>query len=348
MIRIGINGFGRIGRAVFRNNEDQGLFEIAAVNDVDPDISNHSYLLKYDSVYGRFKADLSVDHNDHALIVNGKKAGFYSFTDISDVPWQAHDIDVLIDATGVSHNVVSSKELIARGVIKKVIVTHVPREGVDLVLIFGSNEDEYDPLKDSIISTSICDAVAAVPVLSLIEKEYGIEDGYITTLHPWLSYQNLLDGTVRSVSSPGHYWSDFALGRSSPFSLIPKETTLVEAISLVLPDVASRLQAISFRVPTNIVCAADLTLTLKKTVTDQEMNSLLNEAAHKNPRIIGYEEDSLVSIDFLGIEQSVVVDGRWTRVNASNQVKLVLWYDNEWGYTHRVLDAVKLVTKPIE
>ncbi|MBI4506627.1 MAG: aldehyde dehydrogenase, partial [Chloroflexi bacterium] len=270
---------------------------------------------------------------------------FYAVADISEVPWAAHGVDVVIDATGVYQNVLSGQKLVGRGGVRKVIVTHAPKDGVDHTVIFGVNEQTYDPAAHHVVSASICDANATGPVLRLLDDAYGVEHGYITTLHPWLSYQNLVDGSVHSVASPGHFWQDFSLGRASSVSLIPKNTTLVEALRHVLPDVALRLDAISFRVPTGIVAASDLTLNLRRRATAADLNALFRAAAVRDARVIGYEEDHLVSIDFLGIEQSVFVDGRWTRANGGNGVKLVLWYDNEWGYANRVVDMVRLMAQ---
>jgi len=343
-MRIGINGFGRIGRAVFKLNERRRVAEVAVINDIDPDVHNHAYLLKYDSVYGRFGGAVEVKEACGALAVNGQTIRMHACPEMSDVPWRDYGVDLVVDASGVSRNVTLAYELVARGDLKKVVVTHTTRQGEDLALVFGVNDRCYDPASHHVVSTTICDVVASAPILHLLEQTIGIAGGYITTLHPWLSYQNLVDGPVRSVSSPGHMWGDFALGRASSASLIPKNTTLVDALKRVVPDVAARLQAISFRVPTGIVTVSDCTLTLKRTVTTKELNALFEKAAADNPAVIGYEQESLVSIDFAGVEQSAVLDSRWTRASDGGQVKIVFWYDNEMGYSSRVLDAVYLMS----
>lgn len=345
MTRIGINGFGRIGRALFKLNERHHVADIVAINDIDPDLHNHAYLLKYDSVYGRFPGTLGVGPDGSDLQINGRSIRFYAHETISKVPWGDHGIDLVVDATGVASNVGLGRGLVARGELRKVIVTHVPQEPVDLALVFGVTEHCYDPDRHHVVSTSICDAVAGAPVLRLLDQAFGVAGGYVTTMHPWLSYQNLVDGPVRSISNPGHMWSDFALGRSSPMNLIPKNTTLVNALACLVPDIAASLQAISFRVPTSIVTVSDCTLTLRSTPSADALNTLFRRAAADSPDVIGYEEESLVSVDFVGVEQSVVVDGRWTRANEGGQVKVVFWYDNELGYSRRVLDAVRLMTR---
>lgn len=345
MLKVGLNGFGRIGRAIFRINKLKKRFKIVAINDIDPNVENHAYLLKYDSIYGRIDEDLSADNKNMRMNVNGETVCFFNYSNIVDVPWGKCGIDVLIDASGSYQNVISGRQLINKGVVKKIVVSHSPKDGVDHTIIFGVNKDSYNPEKHHIISTSTCDANANAPVLKILEKKFGVKQGYITTLHPWLSYQNLLDGTVRSVSNPGHFWNDFSLGRDSTRSLIPKNTTLVEALKCVLPEVSSRLNAISFRVPTGIVSASDLTITLQQKATVDELKELFHSESKKNSEIIGYKEEPLVSIDFAGIQQSLFVDGRWMCSNSGNNIKLVLWYDNEWGYSQRVVDMVSLISK---
>ncbi|MBN2012328.1 aldehyde dehydrogenase [candidate division KSB1 bacterium] len=348
MLRVGLNGFGRIGRAIYRINEERKQFQIVAINDIDPNVENHAYLLKYDSTYGRFNGSVDGHNGDMYLFVNGQRVQFYASDDVAKVPWHSHDIDVVIDASGVYRNVRAARQLVDEGLVKKVVITHSPKDGVDKTIVFGVNEDEYDHADDKVVSTSICDVNGVAPVLYQLDQAFGIEFGYITTLHPWLSYQNLVDGSVRSISSPGHFWKDFSLGRASNLSLIPKNTTVVNAISKVLPDLASRLDAVSFRIPTGIVSASDVSLVLKQDATANDINALFQNKALRNSRIIGYEDDYLVSIDFLKISESVFVDGRWTRVNNGKHVKMVLWYDNEWGYSQRVVDMLGLMERKFE
>jgi glyceraldehyde 3-phosphate dehydrogenase len=345
MIRIGINGFGRIGRAIFRINETNPLFEVVAINDIDPNVENHAYLLKYDTIYGRFDGHISSDNGNMKMVVNDKAIQFYDKEKINEVPWEKHNVDIVIDASGTYQNVIQSESVIKKRAVKKVIITHSPKDGVDHTIIFGVNESTYDSTIHNTVSTSICDSNASGPVLKLLDDEFGIDYGYITTLHPWLSYQNLVDGSLRSVSSPGHFWKDFSLGRSSTESLIPKSTTLVGALKKVIPEISGNLDAISFRIPTAIVSSSDLTITLKKAVTISDLNDFFKRKSMENDSVTGYQEDQLVSIDFKGICESVFVDGRWTRVLKDKTVKLVLWYDNEWGYSHRVCDMVNLMAE---
>jgi len=226
--------------------------------------------------------------------------------------------------------------------VKKIIITHSPKDHIDQTLIIGANEDSYISDEHNVISASICDANACAPVLNLINNEIGIKDGFITTLHPWLGYQNLTDGSLKSISSPGHYWTDFALGRASNDSLIPKPTTLMSAINAALPNFNSEIHAMSFRVPTAIVSASDITLTINKAIQKDHLIESFLDLQKKYPRVIAINQESLVSIDFKGINQSCVIDLRWLKIY-NDKIKLILWYDNELGYSNRVVDVAKLI-----
>ncbi|MDP2923772.1 MAG: glyceraldehyde 3-phosphate dehydrogenase NAD-binding domain-containing protein [Candidatus Omnitrophota bacterium] len=342
MIRVGINGFGRIGRALTRIISDSPDIKLAAINEIDPLIDNHAYLFSYYSIYGRFKRKVEVKSSSN-LLIDGKEVKFYSQEDISVVPWHRHDVDVVIDATGIHKNVLRSRRLLVRG-IKKVVITHSPEE-VDLTIILGANEEKYNSSKHHIISSSICDATAVAPVLKVLDKKFKIKNCFFTTLHPWLSYQNVLDGSLESVSSPGHYWRDYGLGRSGVGNLIPKDTTAAYATIKVLPRLKNKIEAISFRIPTHIVASSDITAIVKKKTTIQKVNSLFNQLSLSQPKTFGFVNDHLVSLDYLSSEKSTFVDARWTRVLAKNIIKLVIWYDNEWGYSSRVLDIVRFILK---
>ncbi len=345
-IRIGLNGFGRIGRAVFRINALSKRFQIVAVNDIDPFLENHVHLLRYDSTYGRFAGDVRPGEGTCEVLVDGEPVRFYAEPSIADVPWEDHGVDVVIDASGVAENVLASRDLVEAGRVRKVVVTHSPKQGVDHVIIYGANDETYDDEAHHVVSTSICDSNASGPVLKRLDDAFGVESGYITTLHPWLSYQNLVDGSVRSVSSPGHHWTDFSLGRASTMSLIPKGTTLCGALDKVMPEIASRVEAVSFRVPTMIVSASDLVIRVGQDVTAEDVNALFAEAAAERPRIFGYGDDMLVSIDHAASEYSLFFDARWTKANKDRMVKMVVWYDNEWGYSQRVVDMAERVARP--
>lgn len=344
MIRIGINGFGRIGRAVTRQILLSKDCNLVAINELDPDIKNLGYLLKYDSIYGRFPKDIKVKDKDKALFCSGRKIKVYSHDKTEQVPWEKHAIDVLIDATGVRTNVVASRNLV-KARVPKIVITHSPPESdIDFTFILGVNETEYDPKRHRLISSSICDATAIAPVLYEINRKWGVESAFVTTLHPWLSYQNLLDGFLSSVASPGHFWKDYSLGRNSALNLIPKDTTAAAAVLKVLPELKNKLDAISFRVPTNIVSASDLSILVKFKTTADEVNSFFKLMAKKKNDIFELQEDFLVSSDHLGTSKSAVIDSIRTKVLDSRFIKMVIWYDNEWGYSSKVVQIAKFVS----
>ena len=343
MLRVAINGFGRIGRSIVRINHQKNLFNIVAINDLDPNIGNHAYLLEHDSLYGHLGEAVSVEESTNSILFGGNAISFFSESNITNVPWPTADI--IIDASGVKGNAENATLLVQKKVTKKVIVTHSPAKGCDFSLLFGVNEKEYSQANHHVISTGTCDANAVGPTISAIEKKFGIVSGHLTTLHPWLSYQNVLDGSLRSVSSPTHFWSDFSLGRSSIGNLIPKGTTTIDVIEKSIPGISKKLQAFSYRVPTSIVSSADLTLQLARPTTKEEVISYFKTLSKEHPRIFASENKPLVSIDYLKREQSSIIDERWISLAGTELLKLVLWYDNEWGYAHRVVDAALLLGK---
>ena len=340
MIKIGLNGFGRIGRAIMRITEQTNDCEIVAINEIDPDVGNAAYLLHYDSVYGRFKGDVS--SNGSTLIINDRKVKMYSDLNCLDVPWEKHNVDVLIDATGIRESVERAHSLIKKGV-PKVIITHSPKENIDFSMILGVNEDQYDYKKHNVISSSICDATAITPLLVELDNKWGIENCFITTLHPWLSYQNIVDGSLKSVSNPGHFWEDYSLGRNSTLSLIPKDTTAGSATIRVAPQLDGKLEAVSFRVPTSIISASDMTIQTSAAINQNELHRYLQYLSIKRSDLYEYQEENLVSIDHVGNTKTTIIDSNRLKVLNKNMLKVIIWYDNEWGYSSRVVDIAKFV-----
>ena len=339
--KVGINGFGRIGRIVTRLlSSDPGVTPVF-VNDLDPDIENLAYLYNYDSNYGqpdhpaKVISESEFEINDFGMRASSERS-------ISCVPWEEADVDLIVDSSGVTNNVKESHKIIEEKRARHVIVTHSPDEYCDKTIIPGVNCNTFDPNTDKVISSSICDANAISHVLLHMDEEFGIESGFITSLHPWLSYQNLVDASVGSVSNPGHFWDDYSLGRSSMGALIPKRTSLIPAILKVCPQFESKLDAISYRIPTPVVTSADLTLTLKQDLDIDELSESLEKLASDNP-YLSLNEESLVSVDYKGNPSSAIIDIQWLRVLNNRTVKIVLWYDNEWGYCRRVVDLIKLI-----
>ncbi len=336
MAKIGINGFGRIGRTITRINKLQNRFNLVAINDIDPYVENMAYLLKYDSTYGKFPGE--VKNNKNTIFIDDSKIQYFSKPNLHEVDWGSLDVDLVIDSSGVASNVQSAKTLVAQNnSVKKVVVTH-SSEATDREIIMGVNHDTLEE-SDHVVSNSICDANALAHVLKWVDDEYRIDSGSITTLHPWLSYQNLVDGPAISKSNPGVVWKDFALGRASSDSLIPKNTTAVSAVEKVLPHLKDKLMSFSYRVPTDIVASSDITLNTSSHPTLKELKVFL-ESKIIQSNYIKANYESLVSLDYEEEEASATLDMQWLQVR-NGMMKLVLWYDNEWGYSARTLDLTE-------
>jgi len=332
---FGINGFGRIGRAIFRKALERGDFEIPVINDINSDNNNLAYQLKYDSIYGVLP--LEIKGNEEGIVVNGKQYKVFHFKKINEVPWGG--VDCVIDSSGIKENLSDAKKLIEQG-IKYTIVTNSPDEiFLDRSVIIGVNEEEIDFKKDKIISSSICDATAFAPVIKLLDSAYGVEHGFLTTIHPWLQHQHLLDGASISWSKPGQINPGYEEGRASTFSLLPKPTSCVSATCKILKSLKGKFECFSYRAPTPIVSTANIHIKLKEHPSKEQIIALFTEAEKKQRwKIFSNNFDPLVSIDFKGNEHSAIVDHRWTTINEFGYARLVLWYDNEQGYSSRVLD----------
>jgi glyceraldehyde 3-phosphate dehydrogenase len=345
MLKIGINGFGRIGRSIYRANLEKQGFEIVAINDINPDIGNIAYTVNYDSLYDRLRDPLTVDRAGNRLRNEADSIAVFHESRIGDVPWEREDVDVVIDASGILANVLDSRRLIDEGRVRKVMITHSPDEGVDFSMVLGANEHLLDVERHDVIASSICDATAIAPVLRMVHETFGIQTGYVTTLHPWLNYQNLMDGPASSWSVPGEIYHHYALGRSVIGNIIPKPTTAIEATCRVLDGVTEEMiGSFSYRTPTAIVGSADITLTTVEPTSRGALREMFTSFERgQRWKIIHTNVEPLVSLDFKRCEHSAVVDARWLDVVGDRMVKLVLWYDNEWGYACRVVDQVLYV-----
>jgi len=339
MIKLGINGFGRIGRTIARINAIKRYFRLVAINDLNPQLNNMAYLLKFDSTYGKFPGEVSCDCENSILKINGQEAKYFSKPNIAEVDWKSEAVEILIDASGPEENVTRAKDLIKNGIVKKVIVTH-STDNADNEIILGINDDMLKA-SDNVISSNICDSSAIAHVLKWIDDEYGIESGSVTTLHPWLSYQNLVDGPAISQSYPGVIWKDYALGRASSNSIIPKNTTAVKSAVKILKNLEGKLLSFSYRIPTDIVASSDIVLKLKKAPSNDELRAYLENKVANSDYVRGNYE-SLVSLDYEKEEASAVIDFQWLKVQ-NGLIKIVLWYDNEWGYSTNVLRLAKKV-----
>jgi glyceraldehyde 3-phosphate dehydrogenase len=340
-MRVGVNGFGRIGRAVTKIIAEAPDFEVVAINDPNT-ADNLAYLYNYDSTYGRARPRAVIDDQGR-ITIGDNEPRFTNETDITEVAWEDSGVDVLIDASGIHQNVIGANELVAAGRTTKAIITHSPPSDVDKWIIMGVNDESLDIERDHVVSTTICDANAIAHPLMALDAQFGVVAGSITTLHPWLSYQNLVDGPVGFQRFPGAYWDDYALGRASGTSLIAKETTAVTALRPVLPGIEERLTSMSFRTPTSIVSVADLSIQVEKSTSEAEVLAFFTDQ-FAGSSYVALNSDPLVGVDFIGEEFSAVLDLRWNKVSNGTIVKVVLWYDNEWGYSCRVRDLARALT----
>jgi glyceraldehyde 3-phosphate dehydrogenase len=338
-LRIGINGFGRIGRAVTRILLEQSKHRIVHINDLNADNANLAYLLKYDTTYGRLETN--VDASAEGLRIGDTQIRLTHVADIAEVDWAAAEVDLVIEATGVTQNEKHARKLAEANC--PVLVTHAAPTA-DFTLVFGATEQRFDAAKHRVVSTSICDAIAAAPVLKTLNEAFGVEFGFITTLHPWLAYQNLMDGPARSQAYPGATYSHYPLGRSSVGALIPKPTTVVSACERIVPELAGRLKCMSYRVPTPCVSSGDMTLHLERDATEESVLEVLRglHDSQRGRNVVRITDEPLISVDYLKDPHSCIIDTRWLMLNQKRQLKIVLWYDNEWGYSSRVVDAIDL------
>jgi len=324
---------------VARQVVENPLLELVAINDLVQDLGNLAYLYNFDSSYGHaaFKA-VELNEEDRSFMIGDTRVYCFCEPGVEEVPWETLDVDVLVEATGVSSNVEGAHLLVRQQQVQKVVVTHCPTTHVDMHLIIGHNEDSYQPSNHHVLASGICDANAIIHPLVHLDASFGVESGFVTTLHPWLSYQNLVDSPTIMQSEPAHFWKDYALGRSSVGTLIPKDTTAITALKPIIPELASKLEAFSFRIPTAVVAAADLTIRLTSSPNLEELRSALEELASSS-RVVDINQESLVASDYLGSTASVTLDLQWLKLT-NDLIKIVAWYDNEWGYSARVVDAV--------
>ncbi len=331
MTKIGINGFGRIGREVFRvafNNPD---VEVVAINDLS-DSATLAHLLKYDSVHGIFPHDVSADGD--TIIVDGKKVKMFASPDPAKIPWGEVGADIVVESTGrFTEGAKAAAHL--EGGAKKVIIS-APAKGEDITIVMGVNEDKYDPAKHNIISNASCTTNCLAPFTKVLLNKFGIESGLMTTVHSYTNDQRILDLPHK----------DLRRARAAACSIIPTTTGAAKAVALVLPELKGKLNGFAMRVPTPNVSITDLTVLLQKDTTAEEINAALKEAAEGELKgIMGYNELPLVSRDYNGCPLSSIVDGLSTMMVGPRMAKVVSWYDNEWGYSNRVVDLANYIAK---
>ena len=340
-IKISVNGLGRIGRNVVRQALLSEDLELVHVNDLNPSVENLAYLLNFDSTYGRMMPP-AIAKADR-IVVGDRTIKVTNCSSVGDINWDEHNIDILVEATGVIEVQKDIASLIAQARIARGVVTHSSTIA-DATIIFGVNENTYETNAHRYVSSSICDANAVAPALSVLQSNFGISGGNILTLHPWLGYQNLVDGPCRSFAYPGHFEENFALGRASTEALMPKTTSCFEAVKDVLPDLPE-FMSMSYRVPTPIVSSAVLTVSLQKHVSQSNIVEVFSDVAMRQKHsVFEVSLDQAISKDFVGNCHSCIVDRRWIAVSKNtNEIRLVLWYDNEFAYSARVLDTIRMM-----
>jgi len=342
--KVAINGFGRIGRLVFNAMVEQNLlgkeFDLVAVVDVSTDAEYFAYQIKYDSVHGRFKGKISTEGED-VLVANGHKVKCVAATKTpAELPWKAMGVDVVIECTGLFTDSEKAKGHLEAGA-KKVIIS-APGKGDVKTIVMGVNEGEYDATKHNIVSNASCTTNCLAPVVHVLLKEgIGIETGLMTTIHSYTATQKTVDGPSKK---------DWRGGRAAAVNIIPSTTGAAKAVGEVLPATKGKLTGMSFRVPTPNVSVVDLTFRSEKDTSIEEIDALMKKASETYLKgILGYGNEELVSTDFIHDERSSIYDSLATLQNnlkgEKRFFKLVSWYDNEWGYSNRVIDLLKYMTK---
>src|SRR5690625_4781964 len=331
--RIAINGFGRIGRMVFRQAINDDQLEVVAVNASYPP-ETLAHLVKYDTVHGTFAGEITA-HED-SLEVNGKKVTLTSNRNPEELPWETLGIDIVIEATG-AFNSKDGASLHLKAGAKKVVLT-APGSGVDKTIVMGVNDDVYDAVSDTIISNSSCTTNCLAPVAKVLDDNFTIVNGLMTTVHAYTTDQVLLDNPHK----------DLRRARASAQSIVPTSTGAAKALGLVLPHLNGKLHGMALRVPTPNVSLVDLVVDVEKDVTAEDVNAAFKAAAEGDlAGVVEYSDEPLVSIDYTTNEASAIIDGLSTLVLDDRKVKVLAWYDNEWGYSTRVIDLTKYVAKSL-
>ena len=329
--RVGINGFGRIGRNFFRAASGDPALDIVAVNDIT-DAKTLAHLLKYDSVHGAFKG--TVEAKEKSLVVNGKEIQVLATKDPAALPWKALGVETVVESTGRFTDRASASKHLEAGA-RKVIIS-APAKDEDITIVLGVNEERYDPAKHAIISNASCTTNCLAPVAKVLLRTVGIRHGLMTTIHSYTNDQQILDLPHQ----------DLRRARAAAMSMIPTSTGAAKAVGLVLPEIKGKLHGLAIRVPTPNVSLVDLVVEAEKPTSAEAVNAALRAAADGELKgILGYTDEPLVSIDFNGNPLSSIVDGASTSVIDGTLIKVLAWYDNEWGYSCRVRDLVKYIAK---
>ena len=329
--KIGINGFGRIGRNVLRASLDRPDLEIIATNDLT-DTKTLAHLLKYDSVLGPLHGTVKEDAD--GVVVNGKRIHVYAIKDPAEIDWSKFGAQIVVESTGRFTDAADAKKHL-RGTVKKVIIS-APGKNEDVTIVMGVNDSSYDPARHNIISNASCTTNCLGPVVKVLHEKFGIEKGSMTTIHSYTNDQPILDFPHK----------DLRRARAAAINMIPTTTGAAKAIGLVMPELKGKLDGYAMRVPTPNVSVVDLVAVLSKSTTAEEVNAALKAAAEGPLKgILAYTEDPVVSTDMMHNPNSSIVDSQLTKVLGGNLLKVVSWYDNEWGYSMRVIDLAAYLAK---
>ncbi len=325
-VKIGINGFGRIGRLVFRGTLNDPNVEVVAVNDLT-DAATLAHLLKYDTNHGTLDADVAVDGDE--IVVNGKRIKVMAERDPKNLPWGELGVEYVVEATGIFRSREQAQWHIDAGA-KKVLIT-APAKNEDITIVMGVNEADYKADQHHVISNASCTTNCLAPVAKVIEDNFGIKRGLMTTVHAYTTDQQILDLPHRDMSR----------ARAAAENIVPTTTGAAAAVGLVLPGLKGKLDGFAMRVPVSTVSVVDLVIETEKPVTAEAVNALFKKAAEGDLKgILAVEEAPLVSCDFKGNDNSSIVDAALTKTMGDNMLKVVAWYDNEWGYSMRVIDLI--------
>ncbi len=336
-IKVGINGFGRIGRQVFKAiyENHKGVLDVEAINDLMP-VATNAHMLKYDSTYGRFPG--KVDVRDGDMYIDGEKLKSYAERDPAKLPWGELGVDVVLECTGIFRDSVNAGKHLTAGA-KKVIIS-APGSGVDATFVLGVNEASYDPENHNIISNASCTTNCLAPAAKVINETFGIKRALMTTIHAATTSQKVLDLAAK----------DLRRSRSTLSNIIPTTTGAAKAVGLVLPELNGKINGMAFRVPTVTGSVVDLVAELEQDVTAAEVNAALKAASESDGwlgKVLDYTEDPIVSTDIIGHPASSTIDALSTDVMDGNMVKIITWYDNEWGYSSRLADLAAFVAEKL-
>src|SRR5713101_6847969 len=328
-VKVGINGFGRIGRNIFRTAIGDADIDFVAVNDIT-DTKTLAHLLKYDSVLGNLHHEIKT--SDHGIAVEGKEFHVFSERDPGSIPWGLVGAEIVIESTGRFTKAEDARKHLHDGV-KKVIIS-APAKNEDITIVLGVNEDKYDPSAHHIISNASCTTNCLAPVAKVIHENFGIRTAQMTTIHSYTNDQQLLDLPHK----------DLRRARGAALNMIPTSTGAAKAVALVLPELKGKFDGISVRVPTPNVSLVDVVMDVEKETSSEDVNRALKNAANEELRgILQFSEEPLVSSDFKGNSNSSIVDAEYTKVIGGHMIKILSWYDNEWGYSCRVRDLIKYI-----